>query len=221
MDAIYRIVEHVHSYKADAIPSSVVAITKRFIFDAISVMMAGRCAAGCPDVEKYVRAWSGEPSAIMVTGHRAPAPYAAMVNSMMAHAVEFDDTYEPADVHGYAVVLPAIFAAAELKSADRTSGRELVAAIAIGVDIAYRLGSAIKKYRGWQPTSTCGNLTAALAAGRIARCDKDQLHNAVGIAYGMTAGNFQAVVDASLTKRLQRGFSARAAVKAVLLARAG
>jgi len=157
----------------------------------------------------------------MVTGHRAPAPYAAMVNSMMAHAVEFDDTYEPADVHGYAVVLPAIFAAAELKSADRTSGRELVAAIAIGVDIAYRLGSAIKKYRGWQPTSTCGNLTAALAAGRIARCDKDQLHNAVGIAYGMTAGNFQAVVDASLTKRLQRGFSARAAVKAVLLARAG
>jgi 2-methylcitrate dehydratase PrpD len=221
MDAIYPIVRHVHAFASEAMPARVIAVTKRFIFDSIAVMMAGSRADGCAVVADYARQWSGPPQATMVTGDRAPAPYAAMANSMMAHAVEFDDTYEPADVHGYAVVLPAVLAVAELSTGCAVSGRDIIVATAIGVDLAYRLGAAIKVYRGWQPTSTCGNLGATLAAGRIAGCDAGQLHNAVGIAYGLVAGNFQAVVDGSLTKRLQPGFSARAAVESVLLARAG
>jgi len=221
MDAIYPILDHVHSFNAKLLPARTIANTKRFIFDALAVMMAGRRAQGCGEVARYARNWSGRPDAMTVLGTRVPSPYAAMVNGMMAHAVEFDDTYEPADVHGYAVVLPAVLAAAEFDRSRPATGIELIAAAAIGVDIAYRLGSAIKIYRGWQPTSTCGNLGATFAAARIARCDKSLMHNSVGIAYGLVSGNFQAVVDASLTKRLQPGFSARAAVEAVLLAQAG
>jgi 2-methylcitrate dehydratase PrpD len=221
MDAVYPFLRHAHGFDSRALSSETVSITKRFIFDAIAVMMAGSRAQGCAEVARYAAQWTGKPDAMTVLGTRVPAPYAAMVNGMMGHAVEFDDTYEPADVHGYAVVLPAILAAAELPSAGRVTGRDLIAAAAIGIDIAYRLGSAIKVYRGWQPTSTCGNLGATFAAARIARYDTAQMHNAVGIAYGLVAGNFQAVVDASLTKRLQPGFSARAAVEAVLLAQAG
>ena len=221
MDAIYPIISHVHSFKSGSLPATTVSITKRFIFDAIAVMIAGSRAEGCEAVLKYASNWSGKPDAVVVGGRRVPAPYAAMVNSMMAHAVEFDDTYEPADVHAYAVVLPAVLAAAEINPGKPATGRDIIAAAAVGVDISYRLGSAIKTYRGWQPTSTCGNLAGTLAAGRIAGCKSDELHHAVGIAYGLVAGNFQAVVDASLTKRLQPGFAARAAVEAVLLAQAG
>lgn len=221
MDAIYPLLRHAHSFDCEALHGSTVAVTKRFIFDAIAVMIAGSRAQGCADVAGYAGQWSGKPDAMIVTGARVPAPYAAMVNSMMAHAVEFDDTFEPADVHGYAVVLPAVFAAAELKSSMRATGLEIITAVAIGIDMAYRLGSAITTYRGWQPTSTCGNLGATFAAARIARCTAEQMQNALGIAYGLVAGNFQAVVDASLTKRLQPGFSARAAVESVLLAQAG
>jgi 2-methylcitrate dehydratase PrpD len=221
MDAIYPLIQHAHSFDGGALSRNTVAITKRFIFDAIAVMIAGSRAQGCAEVARYVSQWSGKPDALIVTGARVPAPYAAMVNSMMAHAVEFDDTYEPADVHGYAVVLPAVLAGAELPSAGRVNGLDFIAAVAIGVDIAYRLGSAIRTYRGWQPTSTCGNLGAAFATARLARCTKEQMHHALGIAYALVAGNFQAVVDASLTKRLQPGFSARAAVEAVLLAQSG
>ncbi len=221
MDAIYPIIRHVHSFDSASLPATTVAITKRFILDAVAVMMAGSRAEGCDAVKAYIGNWNGKPDAAVTGGGRSPAPYAAMANSMMAHAVEFDDTYEPADVHAYAVVLPAVLAAAEINPGKAVTGRDIIAAAAIGVDISYRLGSAIKVYRGWQPTSTCGNLAGTLAAGRIAGCDSAELHNAAGIAYGLVAGNFQAVVDASLTKRLQPGFSARAAVEAVLLARAG
>jgi 2-methylcitrate dehydratase PrpD len=221
MDAIYPILDYAHSFKAELLPAPTVANTKRFILDALAVMMAGSRAQGCREVARYAGSWSGKPDAVTVLGTRAPSPYAAMVNGMMAHALEFDDTYEPADVHGYAVVLPAVLAAAELDPSRPATGIELIAAAAIGVDIAYRLGSAIKVYRGWQPTSTCGNLGATFAAARMARCDESTMHNSAGVAYGLVSGNFQAVVDASLTKRLQPGFSARAAVEAVLLAQAG
>ncbi len=219
MDAIYPIVGHAHSFRSESLPATTLAITKRFIFDTLAVMIAGSRAEGCAAVQKYVRNWNGEPDALVTGGQRAPAPYAAMVNSMMAHAVEFDDTYEPADVHAYAVVFPAVLVAAEINKP--VSGLDIIAATAIGVDISYRLSSAIKVYRGWQPTSTCGNLAGTLAAGRLAGCTGVELHNAAGIAYSLVAGNFQAVVDASLTKRLQPGFAARAAIEAVLLARAG
>ncbi len=86
---------------------------------------------------------------------------------------------------------------------------------------AYRLGSAIKVYRGWHPTATCGIFGATLAAGRILGLERSRLHHAMGIAYSLAAGNFQAVVDGSLSKRLQPGFASRGAIEAVLLARAG
>jgi 2-methylcitrate dehydratase PrpD len=221
MDAIYPIVEYAHSFAARSLPATTVANTKRFILDTLAVMMAATKAQGCREVTHYVANWSGKPDAMTILGTRAPAPYAAMVNGMMAHALEYDDTYEPADVHGYAVVLPAVLAVAEFSKAQPVTGIDIIAAVTVGIDIAYRLGSAIKVYRGWQPTSTCGNFGATLAAARVAGCDKAQMHNAAGIAYGLVSGNFQAVVDASLTKRLQPGFASRAAVEAVLLSAVG
>ena len=220
-DLIYPIVEHAAGVAAERLSGSLVEITKRFILDTLAVMIAGKRSPGCAEIVRYARNWQGKPDATLVTGDRAPAPYAALANSMMAHAVEFDDTYEPADVHAYAVVLPAVLAAAELDPERVVAGPEIIAAAAVGVDIAYRLGAAIRNYRGWHPTATCGIFGATLAAGRIAGCDRARLHHAMGIAYSLAAGNFQSVVDGSLTKRLQPGFAARGAVEAVLLARAG
>jgi len=221
MDPIYALLDHAESLRADRLTPSLVETTKHFILDTLAVMIAGKGSAGCAEILGYVTQWQGEPAAILITGGRVPAPYAALANSMMAHAVEFDDTYEPADVHAYAVVLPAVLAAAECAAERRIGGTEIIAATALGVDVAYRLGAALRRYRGWHPTATCGIFGATLAAGRIAGLDRVRLHHAMGIAYSLAAGNFQAVVDASLTKRLQPGFAARGALEAVLLARAG
>src|SRR4051812_33873251 len=127
MDAIYPIISHVHAFKSGSLPASTVSTTKRFIFDAIAVMIAGSRAEGCAAVLQYVGNWNGKPDALVVGGRRVPAPYAAMVNSMMAHALEFDDTYEAADVHAYAVVLPAVLAAAEINPNKLAAGRDIIA----------------------------------------------------------------------------------------------
>lgn len=219
MDAIRPILKHVAGYRAKDLPPRVTRLTKRFILDTLAVTLAGGRAPGCQQILDQLAAWGGKPEAFVAGGGRLPAPYAALANSLMGHALDYDDTHEPADVHAFSVVLPAVLACAEV--AGRATGPDLIAATAIGTDIAYRLGIAIKVYRGWHPSATCGIFGGALAAGRILGLDRTALHNAAGIAYSLASGNFQCILDGSLTKRLQPAFAARGAVEAAILAHRG
>jgi 2-methylcitrate dehydratase PrpD len=219
MDAIHPILNHVETFRTADLPPHVGQLTKRFILDTLGLMLAGGRAPGCRQILDQVADWGGRPEAFVAGNGRLPAPLAALSNSLMAHALDFDDTHEPADVHAFAVVLPTVLACADV--AGGATGPQIMAATAIGTDIAYRMGNAIEVYRGWHPTATCGIFGAALAGGRILGLDRDGLHNAAGIAYSLASGNFQCILDGSLTKRLQPALAARGAVEAAILAKRG
>ncbi|MBJ3777109.1 MmgE/PrpD family protein [Acuticoccus mangrovi] len=219
-DAIEGIVAHAIRIRFDDIPADVIATTQSYLLDTMGLIAAGASAPGCEAVIDQLVDWGGKPEArLFVRDRRVPAPAAAMGNSLMAHALDFDDTHERGDMHGYAVVLPAAMAMAE--RCGPVSGPEFLRAIVTGIDISYRLGMAIRVYRGWHPTATCGVFGAAIAAGMIARLSETELRNAMGIAYSLAAGNFQCILDGSLTKRMQPAFAARAAVEAAVYAGAG
>lgn len=220
VDAIYPFLRHTETTTFGGLPQHVVELTKRFILDTLGTMIAGIRAPGCREVLEQLSDWGGKPEAtVLGTGQNLPSPYAALANSMMAHALDFDDIHELADVHANAVVLPSVLSASEV--AGNVSGRELIAAVAVGVDVACRMGIALKKHRGWHPTATCGIFGATLAAGRVSGLKGSHLHNAVGIAYSLASGNWQCILDAALTKRLQPAFAASGAMQAVALARRG
>ena len=219
-DAIEPILDFATRTRFDTLPGPVVDITKAFLLDTCGLMIAGVRAPGCAAVLDQLRHWGGRGEAsIFASSDRLPAPGAAMANALLAHAFDFDDTHERGDMHGYAVVVPAALAAAELNGG--TTGKDLITAIAVGIDIAYRMGVAIKRYRGWHPTATCGVFGAALAAATVTDLDREATRNAAGIAYSLAAGNFQCILDGSLTKRLQPAFSARSGVEAMVLATRG
>ena len=71
---------------------------------------------------------------------RLSAPAAAFLNAWQMHNQEYDCLHEGAVVHAMATILPAALAAAELRGG--VSGAELIAAVAVGVDIAAGLGLA-------------------------------------------------------------------------------
>ncbi|MGE3148310.1 MAG: MmgE/PrpD family protein [Pseudorhodoplanes sp.] len=220
MDAIETIIDYALAARTNPPPARVLKLSKDFIFDTLSLMVVGARAPGCAIVHDQLVAWGGAPEAtVLSSGKRLPAPAAALINSMMTHAFDFDDCHETADIHGYAVILPAALAIAERKGG--VSGRDFLVAATVGVEIAYRMGEAIEKYRGWHPTATCGVFGAAIASAMISGFDRTTLHNAVGIAYSLASGNWQAILDSSLTKRMQPGLAARAAVEAVTYAAAG
>lgn len=220
MDAIEPLIDYAIGAQGKLLPQRIVELTKNLMFDTLSLMRVGGAAPGCAAISACYAKWGGRPEAtVLTTGARLPAPVAAMINSVTTHALDFDDTHETADVHAFAVVLPAAMAIAEWTG--RVAGRDFLTAIGIGAEVAYRMGEAIEKYRGWHPTATCGVFGATFGCGLIAGLDRPTLHNALGIAYSLSAGNWQAILDGSLTKRMQPAFAARAAVEATVLAMSG
>jgi 2-methylcitrate dehydratase PrpD len=216
-DAIVPILDYAMGIKPSDIPSRVTAITKAFLFDTIGLMAVGAKAPGCDQILDILIQWGGrEEATLFGIDKMLPAPYAALGNALFAHAFDYDDTHERGDMHAYSVVLPAALAAAE--RAGGVDGNELLAAVTVGVDVAYRIGLGIVRYRGWHPTSMCGIFGAALAAARVMGLNRQQAHNAMGIAYSLSSGNFQCILDGSLTKRAQPAFAARGGMEAAIFA---
>jgi len=138
---------------------------------------------------------------------------------MIAHARDFDDTHDKAIVHANASVLPATLAMAEQRG--NVNGKDLIAAVAVGVDITCRLGLATTGQIGWHLSSTAGCFGATAAASKILGLDETKLLHAMGIAYSQCAGSYQSLIDGGLTKRMQPAFAARAAVLSSILAEKG
>lgn len=219
-DLAYDLADHVAKVRYRNLPSEVVGITKKFILDTLGTSLAGSGAPGCEAVARVMSADGGaEQSTLLVFGNRLPAASAALVNGTLAHAVEFDDTHDATTVHANGCTVPAALAMAERKGG--VSGKTLIEAVAIGVDVTCRLGQGIDGAVAWTPASVFGCFGAAAAAGRIMGFDAERVHDAMGIAYSQSAGNRQCNVDRALVKRMQLGFPARAGVLSCQLAEAG
>ena len=222
-DLAYELADYVASVDYRDLTPEVVEITKKFILDTLATSLAGSSAPGCGPVAKLISDDGGrEESTLLVFGKRVPAANAALVNSMLAHAVEFDDTHDPTSVHANASVLPAALAMAERTG--RVNGKALIGAVAVGVDIACRLGMGrepLKEPSKWTPGAVFGYFGAAAAAAKILQFNAGQTHDAWGICYSQAAGNRQCNTDRATVKRMQLGFAARAGVQSCQFAELG
>ena len=220
MDSVKKLVDHVTGTQFNDLPEAVVDNAKRFILDSLGVAIAGSSAPGCKEVVDLVKEWGGKPEAtILIYGGKVPSPSAAMANSMMMHALDFDDTLDESALHAHVSVLPAALAIAE--SAGMISGKDLITAVTLGVDLVCRLGLATRRPLSWIRSATCGFFGAAAAAGKVMGLNGEQMSNALGVAYSQVAGNAQCLIDGGLVKRMQPAFAARAGVLSAFLAQRG
>lgn len=207
---------------------AVAAAVKVNILDTLACALAGSSAPAIAEVTGLVREWGGAGQADMfVFGGKYPAHHAAWANCGMAHARDYDDTHDTAILHAGITAVSAAIAAGQLRAHQggaNISGAELIAAIAVGIEVTCRLGVATKLdliQSGFIYTSLLGYFGATAAAGRAYGLNETEMLNAFGIIYSSVAGNHQVTRDASLMKRLQPGLAAQAAVVAVQLARKG
>lgn len=217
------VVRHVMDTDFADLPEDAIATTKDYLIDFLGIAIAGSRATGSRSVMEQVSDWGGSPqSTVIVYGMKVPAPHAALVNGMMAHALDFDDTHDESCLHATAPVIAAALAAAELVG--QVSGKDLIAAVALGIDIACRLAAAVRHSpatTGWHTTATYGAFSASAAVGKLLKLDEDKMRSAFGLAYSQAAGNVQAVFDGALSKRLQAGLAAKAGVLSACLAARG
>ncbi|MDP3160599.1 MAG: MmgE/PrpD family protein, partial [Reyranella sp.] len=135
------------------------------------------------------------------------------------HNQEYDCLHEGAVVHALATVLPAALAAAELQGG--ASGTELIAALAVGVDIAAGLGLASRAgFRFFRP-ATAGGFGAVAAAGRLLGLDRPALEAAFAWQLAQVSGTMQAHTEGSPILPVQIAFNTRAALQSCEMATLG
>ncbi len=225
MDAAYLFARNFVNTRYENLPAEVVEATKKEILDLLGVALGGAGQPGATHVCELVKEWGGkEESSVIGSKQKVPAPNAAQANATMAHALDFDDVHEAAVMHPGIASIPVAMAVAEAQG--NLTGKEFIAATALGVDMMCRLALATTPGKspielGWHLTSLFGFMGSAAVAARIMRLDEDKIVDAIGIGYHQSAGNGQCVKDGALTKRLGPGFAVKGGITAALMAKAG
>jgi 2-methylcitrate dehydratase PrpD len=143
----------------------------------------------------------------------------AVILGAAANALDFDDTHLPTVIHPGPPVGAALFALAEERA---FSGRELLHAYVVGVEVACRLGNAVMPAHythGWHITSTCGVFGAAAACAKVLDLGEKQIHAALGLAATQASGLVEMLGSGGAS--LNPGFTARNGIAAALLAEQG
>ena len=220
MDAIYAFADHVIRTGYDDLPADAVAAAKIFILDTLGVGLVGSNGPWAAELVELQKAWgSGDAARVWSYGDRVPAPAAAMCNAYQVHNCEFDCVHEGAVVHALSAVLPAALAVAEREGG--IGGRDLIAAVVLGVDVACHLGvAATTGLRFFRP-GTAGAFGATAALGKLLGFDRETLINAFSIAYGQLCGTMQSHTEGSMLLGMQMAFNARNAVTSADMAAAG
>lgn len=188
--------------------------------DTIGCAIAGSGSEVARKALSYARSVEAAPrAAIWGSEERTSPAEAAFVNGISAHALDFDDSLPSLKGHPSALLYAVGHAVAETK---RISGRELLAAYVLGVEVVGKIGRALNHghyARGWHLTATAGAFSSAAMAGRLLGLDVGQMCNAFGLAAADAGGlvrNF-----GFMAKSFHAGRSARAGYVSARLAADG
>jgi aconitate decarboxylase len=220
MDAIAAFADHVVRSRFEQLSGDAVKAAKTFILDTLGVGIAGSAGPMASEIAETQEIWGHRAEALVWgNGRRLPAPAAAMCNAYQVHNSEFDCVHEQAVVHAMTVVLPVAIVGAERRKG--VSGKDLITAVALGVDVAAGLGVAATTGLQFFRPATAGAFGGTAALAKLMGHDHAAMVNAFSIAYGQCCGTMQAHTEGSPLLAMQIGFNARNAVVACDLAARG
>jgi 2-methylcitrate dehydratase PrpD len=223
------VAEFIAGTKADDLPKDVVALGKKSILDGIGLALSGAVARSGELVRKHLDSLNlASGPATVIGANRKVAPrFAAFANGVGIHADDYDDTQLAVAsdrvygllTHPTAPALPAALAVGEMTGA---SGRDVMLAYHLGVEVECKIAEAVdpRHYQtGFHTTATCGTFAAAAAAAKLMKFDVETTQRALSIAGSQSAGlreNF-----GTMTKPFHAGRSSESGVAAAQFAELG
>ena len=209
------------SMRAEDIPADVRIRAKHLILDAIGIAYA---STGYDFAHRTISALcelgAGDQPVIGMSA-RLNLRDSVVMNGLLIHGLDYDDTHVPGVIHATASCLPTALGVA---AHARLSGQELLAAYVTGMEVAARLGAVAKggfHQVGFHPTGLVGAFACTLIVGKLYGMSPQQMVMAQGIALSVGAGSLEFLQDGAWTKRLHPGWAGAAAITAATLARHG
>jgi len=209
-----------------ALPEEVIEKTKHHILDTLAAMVSGTELPPGKVAQAMAKAHTGEKTATIVGTNILCGPIeAAMINGMLAHSDETDDSHAPSQSHPGCSIVPATLAASEQFGTD---GTRMLRAVALGYDIGTRVTMTLGAL-DYQMTShrsshsIAGNFGSAAAAGCVAGLNPQQMRWVLDYASQQAAGiaAWQRDTDHIEKSLVFAGWPARNGVSAALLIQIG
>ncbi len=209
--------------KRKTLPREVVEYCKTLILDFLGIAVRASELRSSKSLFSALKNIAGDGICTAITHKETfPPQYAALINGVYGHSLDFDDTHRESSIHPGVSVIPAALAMGEIYDAN---GKNVIEAIVAGYDVACKLGIAInpKEHyaRGFHGTGTCGVFGATAAAGVVAELSYEEFLNAFGINISQVCGSMQFLENGSWNKRFHPGFAAHNAIIAVYMAKNG
>jgi 2-methylcitrate dehydratase PrpD len=209
------------------VPADVAHLGKRSVLDGVGLALAGAASHTGEIVRRYLAAQgiaNDAGSTVIGSLVRLPPRFAAFANGISIHADDFDDTQLAVArdrvygllTHPTAPALPPVLALAEK---NRESGRDLMTAYQVGVEVECKVAEAIlpRHYQhGFHSTATCGAIGAAAGAAKLLGLAREATRRALSLGATQAAGlreNF-----GTMTKPFHAGRAAESGVVAAELA---
>ncbi len=195
---------------------------KRFLLDSLGCAFAAINHSDMQQAYRYIEQLGGTPQATIIGhGTKTNAPNAALMNSLLFRAMDYNDIYWKQDPSHPSDIIPAAIATGEMSGA---SGEDLIVGIVINYELEMRMCHAANpgvREVGWHHASL-SQFISPLVAGRMLGLTEDQLVAAVGIS-GSSHFTLGGVVAGHLTnmKNTADPLATEAGVRAALLARTG
>jgi 2-methylcitrate dehydratase PrpD len=228
--AISPLMQTLSTYMAGAgakpLPPEIAEKTKQHILDTLAAMISGsQLAPGKFDL-KFARAYSGATTCTIAASNILAGPIeAALINGLLAHSDETDDTHPRSQSHPGASVVPSALAVGERFG---ISGTRFLNAVALGYDIGTRFDMTLGKLQYMVAThrsthALCANFGSAAAAGSAAGLSAQQMRWLLSYAAQDASGlaSWQRDID-HIEKAFDfAGMGARNGVTSALMVQAG
>jgi 2-methylcitrate dehydratase PrpD len=188
-----RLAEFAAALTVDDIPADVRDSCRILILDALACALAGHRGEETGQLRAMAAALGQSAESSVFGGGRLSLAGATLMNGYLITAVTMCDVHRATLTHITPEVVPPAFAIAER---DGVSGRDLMAAIAAGLEVTTRIGIGLDypvfRSKGWHGPGVIGPFGAAAAVGRQRGFDTDTMARAFGLAGSQSAGSFAA-----------------------------
>jgi 2-methylcitrate dehydratase PrpD len=204
----------------DDIPAPVRDHAKRVLSDTLGVILAGSERPEVRALRRGLAAGAGQGATLYARGFATADPRsAALVNGIAGRSIELCEGLRLVSGQAAMQVLPAVLAVGETS---RAPGRELLAALVLGCEVAARIGAGFTPRPLAHQNGQVPLLAAAAAGARLRRFDAELTSRSLRIAATLllTPGYTSAVAGATALN-VAGGISGYAGVLAPELALAG
>ncbi|MBV1926493.1 MAG: MmgE/PrpD family protein [Rhodobacteraceae bacterium] len=216
-----QLADFVTGLGADDIPANIRTRAIHLILDAVGIALASTQYDFAHRTLSALSGFGSGDGQVIGFGARLPLRDAVMLNALLVHGLDYDDTHVAGVIHATSAAFPAAMGMA----ADRhLSGRDMLTAFIAGMEVSTRLGSVAKggfHQVGFHPTGMVGVFACAMVAGKLTGLNAGQLAMAQGIALSMASGSMEFLQDGAWTKRMHPGWAGVGGITAAAMARAG